>query len=177
MSKSNSSSSSKIIDLENRQRLSKPDMNRVVSVGTYGIDENGEVVYDILKRRGQTENGSGFVISYTEQMTDFIVKTRVSSVVRVFVYLAHNQQYANSGQFGYRCSRKHLEDVLQLDRKSVYSSLKFLEEQFLVLETRINGQSEFMVNPKYVTIGKSRREREVEWSRRWAEHWKKTKSS
>lgn len=163
-------SKSNVIDLENRARLAKPDMNRVVAVGTYGVDENGEVVYDNFRKKSVSENGVGFVLSYTEKMTDFIVKTRVSSVVRVFVYLAHNQQYANSGQFGYRCTRRHLEDVLQLDRKSVYTALKYLQDNFLVLESRVNGQSEFMVNPKYVTIGKSRKERDVEWSRRWAEH-------
>ena len=170
-----SSSKSKIIDLNNQQRLREPDMNRVVYRGSYGVDENGEIVYDKMSRPVY-ENGGGFVISYTEKMIEFITKTTTGSVVRVFMFLAHQQRFANSGQFGYRCTRKYLEQVLSLDRKSVYSALKSLQDNFLIIETKIDGVSEFMVNPNYVTIGRSKREREVEWSRRWQEHWRKVHS-
>lgn len=162
---------SKIIDLENAQRLRRPDPNRVVYRGSYGIDENGEIIYDTMSRPVY-ENGGGFVISYTEKMIDFITKNTTGSVVRMFVFLAHQQRFANSGQFGYRCTRKYLEQVLQLDRKSVYTALKTLQDNFLIIETRIDGVSEFMVNPAYVTIGRGRRERDVEWSRRWEAYWR-----
>lgn len=166
---------SNIIDLENAQRLRVPDMNRVVLRGQYGVDANGEIVYDKLSRPVY-ENGGGFVISYTEKMIDFITKTGTGSVVRLFVYLAHQQRFANSGQFGFRCTRTYLEQVLGLDRKTVYSGLKQLQENFLIIETRVNGGSEFMVNPAYVTIGRGRREREVEWSRRWQDYWRQVHS-
>jgi len=164
---------SNVIDFMNRQRLNRHDPNRVVACGSYGVDENGEIVYDVLKRPTY-ENGSGFVISYTAKMNDFILKEHAGAVVRVFLYIAHNQQFANStpGQFGFRCTRKHLAQVLDLDPKTVYNTLKFLQDEFLIVETRVNGAFEYMVNPNYVTIGRSKRERDLEWSRRWAEHWK-----
>lgn len=162
-----------MIDFENRRRLKYPDKNRVVYRGSYGVDSDGEIVYDTMSRPVY-ENGGGFVISYSEKMLDFITKTSTGSVVRLFVFLAHQQRFANSGQFGYRCTRKYLEHVLNLDRKSVYRALKELQDNFLVLETKIDGVSEFMVNPAYVTIGRGRRERDTEWSRRWSEHWKAT---
>lgn len=171
----NQSAQSKIIDLENAARLREVDKNRIVYRGSYGVDENGEIVYDKLSRPVY-ENGGGFVISYTEKMIDFITKNTTGSVVRMFVFLAHQQRYANSGQFGYRCTRKHLEQMLQLDRKSVYSALKSLQDNFLIIETKIDGVSEFMVNPAYVTIGRGRRERDTEWSRRWSEHWRQVHS-
>lgn len=164
---------SNIIDFMNKQRLKNPDPNRVVYRGSYGVDENGEIVYDKMSRPVY-ENGGGFVISYTEKMIEFISKTRAGSVVRLFVFLAHQQRFANSGQFGFQCTRKYLEQVLGLDRKSVYLGLKELQDNFLIIETRVHGGSEFMVNPAYVTIGRGRRERDVEWSRRWSEHWKST---
>lgn len=164
---------SNVIDFMNRQRLKCHDPNRVVARGSYGVDEHGEIVYDVLSRPTY-ENGSGFVISYTAKMTDFIVKEHAGAVVRVFLFLAHNQTFAdsNTGQFGFRCTRKHIAQVLDLDPKSVYNVLKFLQDEFLVVETRVNGAFEYMVNPNYVTIGRSKKEREAEWSRRWAEHWK-----
>ena len=170
---SDSNSKSNVIDFINRQRLKNPDPNRVLYRGSYGVDCNGEIVYDTMSRPVY-ENGGGFVISYTAKMLDFIAKTRAGSVVRLFVYLAHQQQFANSGQFGFRCTRKYLEQVLGLDRKSVYSGLKELQDNFLIIETKVNGGSEFMVNPAYVTIGRGRRERDTEWSRRWSDHWKAT---
>lgn len=166
-----SDSKSKIVDLMNEQRLRRPDPNQVVYRGSYGVDCNGEIVYDTMSRPVY-ENGGGFVISYTEKMIDFITKNSTGSVVRLFVFLAHQQRFANSGQFGYRCTRKYLEQVLQLDRKSVYRALKELQDNFLIIETRVDGVSEFMVNPNYVTIGRSKRERDIEWSKRWEAYWR-----
>ena len=118
-------------------------------------------------------NGSGFVISYTAKMCDFISTTKQGSVVRLFVYLAHNQQYGTDGKtFGYRCSHKYLQQVLSLDKKSIYNALQYLKENFLVLETREEGSSEFMVNPQYVTIGTDKKARLKVWNERWAQYWK-----
>lgn len=170
-------SRSKIIDLCNQQRLREVDMNRVVMVGQYGVNENGEVVYDNLKRRGLSQNGSGFVISYTEKMCEFLRKCSTGSHVRLFVYLAHNQGYGDNGVYGYRCDRKHLMVTLGIDRKTLYSALKYLEQEVLVLESRIDGQSEFMVNPNYVTIGRDKKTRMSVWNNRWLEHWKEIHSN
>ena len=163
---------SKVIDLVNRQRLREVDMNRVVAIGHYGVNEDGEVVYDNLKRRGLSQNGSGFVISYTEKMCEFLRKCSTGSHVRLFVYLAHNQGYGDNGVFGYRCDRKFLMAVLGIDRKTLYRALQYLEQEVLVLESRIDGQSEFMVNPNYVTIGRDKKARMAVWNNRWLQHWK-----
>lgn len=138
------------------------------------FNEAGEVVYDNKKRQVH-QNGSGFVVSYTEKVCDLLKQISTSSALRIFFYIAHNQQFANDGkQYGYRCTKKYLENVLQLDRKSVYNALTLLREKYLVLETKIDGQSEFMVNPSYVTIGTDKKGRLREWSRRWEEYFKST---
>lgn len=171
------SNQSKIIDLCNEQRLREVDMNRVVMIGQYGVNENGEVVYDNLKRRGLSQNGSGFVISYTEKMCEFLQKCSTGSYVRLFVYLAHNQSYGTDGVFGCRCDRKFLMAMLGIDRKTLWRALEYLEQEVLVLESRINGQSEFMVNPNYVTIGRDKKARMAEWNNRWLQHWKEVHSN
>lgn len=150
------------------------DSRAVAYKQVIAYNEAGEVVYDNRKRQVH-QNGSGFVVSYTQKICELLTEIPTGSVLRIFFYLAHNQQFGNDGkQFGYRCSKKYLEDVLNLDRKSVYNSLKFLREKFLVLETKIDGQSEFMVNPNYITIGADKKTRLREWSRRWEEHFKAT---
>ena len=144
---------------------------KVVYKETIAYDENGEIVYDTVKKP-RWQNGGGFVISYTEKMCEFLEKCSVCSTVRVFLYIAHHQQYGTGGIYGYRCSHKYLQQVLRLDRKSVYNALSSLKEQFLVNESRIDGQVEFMVNPNYVTIGSDKKSRMREWNLRWEMHWK-----
>lgn len=142
---------------------------RPVRMQTILTDRNGEIVADHTAPL-KSSNGSGFVISYTEKMSDFIASTRAGSVVRVFVYLAHHQSYASDGEtFGFRCSHKYLQTVLGLDRSTLWDALKFLKDKFLVHVGKFNGQYEFMVNPNYVTIGRDKASRVVEWNRRWNE--------
>ena len=174
----------KIIDLRNANavRIVTGDTQAVKPLVKYkqvvAYGQDGEIVYDVTKRTDAKQNGGGFVISYTEKMCEFLEKCSTGATVRVFLYIAHHQGFGNGGvvaadnQFGYRCTHKFLQQVLRLDRKSVYNALKSLKDNFLVNETKINGASEFMVNPNYVTVGTNKKERMAVWNSRWAQHWK-----
>lgn len=134
-------------------------------------DQQGEVIsHSTVKNVGK--NGGGFVLSYTAKMDEFIKKTSTGAVVRVFLYLAHHQNYGVDGIFGYRCSRQHICDALGLTRRSVYGALEYLIKEFLVNEIRIAGVNEYMVNPAYITVGSNRKARDKEWSQRWEFYWK-----
>lgn len=130
-----------------------------------GYDAEGQVIYDVVQRP-RYQNGRGFVISYTAKLNEFLMRVSTGSIVRVFLYIAHNQSYGQNGQFGFRCTHKHIEQALRLDRTTVWDALKFLKEKGLVTETRIDGCPEFMVNPEYVTIGADKNLRVREWTRR-----------
>lgn len=144
---------------------------RTAYVEVTRYDSNGELISSNTFT-ARKQNGSGFVISYTEKMSEFISKTETPSVVRIFLYLAHKQQYGVNGVYGYRCTRKHLEQALNITRKSVYSALTTLKNDFLVQETKIDGLSEFMVNPNYVTMGRDKQARVREWNLRWEKELK-----
>lgn len=156
--------SDKIVQLFNDS--SSPVFQRIEK-----IDKNGEVISESFYKIHH-ENGRGFVISYTEKMCDFLAKVSTGSIVRVFCYLAHHQSYGNDGQFGYRCSHKHLRTILNISKPTLWEALKYLQGAFLVNVANIDGSTEFMVNPNYVTIGQSKKARMAEWNRRWEEHWK-----
>ena len=134
-------------------------------------DKNGDIISDVT-RRVSRQNGSGFVISYTEKMIDFLKKVSTSATVRVFLLLAHRQGYGDNGIYGYRCTRKYIGEVLGLTRKTVWSALDYLIDNFLVVENRFDGQTEFMVNPDYVTLGTNKQQRLREWSLRWQMYFK-----
>ena len=161
----------KVISIEKPASAEKKANVAYKQVVTY--DGNGEIVSDVLTR-AKSQNGEGFVLSYTEKMCEFLEKHTAGSVVRVFLYIAHHQNYGNDGVFGYRCSHKYLQQVLRLDRKSVYSALTTLKDEFVVNEAKIDGCTELMVNPQFVTIGNDKKARVREWNRRWEEHWKLT---
>lgn len=135
------------------------------------VDKNGEIISEST-RRVVRANGSGFVISYTEKMLDFLKKNSTSAIIRIFLLLAHRQGYGDNGIYGYRCSRKYLQEVLHLSKPSVWSALNYLIDNFLVVENRFDGQTEFMVNPDYVTIGTNKQARLREWSQRWQWYFK-----
>lgn len=128
-------------------------------------DDNGELIY-MTQRRVVPKNGSGFVLSYTSAMTDFIEKCSVGATVRVFVYLSHRQAYGNDGVFGLRTTRGSLAKTLSLSRKTIYSALEYLKSNRMVSEVRVDGCFEYMVNPDFVTIGTDRKGRQREWQRR-----------
>ena len=130
-----------------------------------GYDAEGQVVYDVVQRP-RYQNGRGFVISYTAKLNEFLMRVSTGSIVRVFLYIAHNQSYGQNGQFGFRCTHRHIEQALRLDRTTVWDALKFLKDKGLVNETRVDGCPEFMVNPEYVTIGADKNARTREWIRR-----------
>ena len=107
------------------------------------------------------------MVTCSERCSEFIKNHNVCSVVRVFCYLAFNQPPdVENLSVGFKCSRKFLEDELKLRKSTVWSALKYLEDELLVNETIINGQTEFMVNPYYVMVGEDRDKRIAEWVRR-----------
>lgn len=129
---------------------------------TAGYDENGELIFSSVKRP-RYKNGGGFVISYTSKMSEFIASVSTGSIVRTFLFIAHHQSYGNDGIFGYRCSHKHLQMVLGLQKSTLWDALKYLKEHHLIVENKVDGATEFMVNPSYVTIGADRNLRERMW--------------
>ena len=133
------------------------------------FDENGEVITSTLFRP-HFENGSGFVLWYMSEMERLAIGAKQASVFRVLFYIAAHQQYGNDGVFGYRCSKKHLQDTLGIQAATLWSALKWLKENFIINEMQVDGVFEFMVNPDIATIGKEKKKRVKEWDRRCAEY-------
>ena len=132
-------------------------------IRNYDID--GNVLYDHIQRP-RYQNGSGWVISYTEKVCDFLARVSTGSIIRVFMYIAHHQSYGANGIFGMRCSHKHLQQALNLDRTTLWDAIKFLTSKNMLDVTKIDGSYEFMVNPDYITIGADKKSRQREWLRR-----------
>ena len=152
--------------VEQVESHSKPRYKKVIV-----LDVNGEVLSESMTS-ASPKNGGGFVLSYTAKMCEFLEKNSAGAVVRVFLYIAHHQNYGNDGVYGYRCSKTYLSKVLRLSRVSIHDAIDYLKDKFLVVENRFDGQTEYMVNPAYITIGTNKAARVREWNSRWEMYWK-----
>ena len=108
-----------------------------------------------------------FMVNFSDRCSEFIKNNNVSSIVRIFFYIAFNQDTNGENvTSGFKCSRNFLCDELKLRKSTVWAALKYLEDELLVNEAIINGQTEFMVNPYFVMVGDDRDKRIAEWARR-----------
>lgn len=126
--------------------------------------ESGEVYSDVT-RSGAGSNGKGWSIMYNDKITELVTKCTSAATLRVFMLLAAGQQFENRGMV---TTKKAVQDYLKIDKSTCLEAFKWLKENMIINESKINGCTEFMVNPKYVTVGRDKKAREKEWVRRWA---------
>lgn len=159
---------------ENDERKLSPVISskKIAYRESIAYNEDGEIIFDSIYQ-SSSQNGSGFVINYIKTCDELVQNVPQGSILRVFFHISFNQSYDIYNGGGFKCSRKHLQETLNLTAKTVWIALKWLEENFLVKEAIINGQSDFMVNPDFITIGKEKKKRVAEWNRRCAEYVKK----
>lgn len=130
-----------------------------------GYDIDGNVLYDTLQRP-KTQNGRGWMISYSDKVCNLVKNVTAASTLRVFMYIGHHQSYGQDNHFGFRCSHKHIQEYLGLDKSTLWDALHYLKTHQIVNVSRIDGSYEFMVNPDYITCGADKQSRYREWYRR-----------
>lgn len=126
--------------------------------------ESGEVLSDST-RLGGTANGKGWVIMYTDRINDLVAKCTSAATLRVFMLLAAGQQFDERGMI---TTKKAVQEHLKIDKSTCLEAFKWLKENMIINECKINGCTEFMVNPLYITVGRDKKKRQAEWLRRWA---------
>lgn len=120
----------------------------------------GEVLAD--KTYFGARSKGGWCMLYQQRGLDLIAKAPSASVLKVFMYLACGQTYDG----GMKTTKRAVEENLGLSHKSVAQAFKWLKDNYIVHEWRVDGCAEFMINPQYVCIGKFDERMKV-WVRRW----------
>lgn len=108
----------------------------------------GEVVVD--KTVWGARSKGGWVMFYQQRGLDLIAKAPNPSVLKVFMYVAMGQTYEG----GMKTTKAAVQAKLGLSKPTIISAFNWLKDNFIIHEWRVDGQSEFMVNPQYVCIGK-----------------------
>lgn len=125
--------------------------------------ESGEVISDTV--RTGSANGKGWSIMYNDKINELITKCTSAATLRVFMLLAAGQQFEERGMV---TTKKAVQEYLKIDKSTCLEAFKWLKDNMIINESKINGCTEFMVNPKYITVGRDKKKRENEWVRRWA---------
>ena len=64
-------------------------------------------------------------------------------------------------------TKKAVQDKLGITKKTCIEAFKWLKQNFIINEYVVNGVTEYMVNPEYITVGRDKKRRMREWIRRW----------
>ncbi len=125
--------------------------------------DSGEVLSDTV--RSGSANGKGWVIMYTDKINELVAKCTSGATLRVFMLLAAGQQFEERGMV---TTKKAVQEHLKIDKSTCLEAFKWLKENMVINECRINGCTEFMVNPLYITVGRDKKKRQAEWVRRFS---------
>lgn len=129
---------------------------------TIVYDSEGKIISDTLSKG--SSNGKGWIIMYNEKITELVCKCPSASTIKVFMILAAGQQFEERGMV---TTKKAVQDKLGITKKTCLEAFKWLKQNFIINEYVVNGFTEYMVNPEYVTVGRDRKKRMREWIRRW----------
>lgn len=122
--------------------------------------ETGEVLVE--KRLVGARSRSGWFMFYQNKGMELIAKAPTPAVLKVFLYVAMGQTYEG----GMKTTKADVREKLGLSKPTVISAFNWLKDNYIIHEWRVDGCSEFMVNPQYVNVGKFD-DRMKEWNRRW----------
>lgn len=125
-------------------------------------EDTGEVVHTSASKGSRL--GKGWVIMYTEKITDFVISCPSASTVKVFLILAAGQKFENHGMI---TTKKAVQEKLGITKQTCLEAFKYLKERMIINECKIDGVTEFMVNPELVMVGNDKKARVAEWQRRW----------
>lgn len=125
-------------------------------------EETGELLREVTSKG--SPNGKGWVIVYTDNVQELLLKCNSAATLKVFMLLAVNQQFEERG---YITTKQAVQEKLGITKKTCIEAFNWLKENMIINETRVNGCTEFMVNPRYVTVGRDKKAREKEWVKRW----------
>ena len=126
-------------------------------------EDTGEILKDVFSKG--SSNGKGFILMYTDKVEDLILQCPSAATLKVFMLLSMGQQFEERGMI---TTKKAVQDKLGITKPTCIEAFKWLKEHFIVNEFRVDGHTEFMVNPEFVTVGRDKKKRLKEWQRRWA---------
>lgn len=104
-------------------------------------------------------NGDGWVIIYREPFMGLTLDAPPAAL-KVFIALMTKQEFER----GVRITKKAIADRLKVSYDNVMRAFKWLKENGYIKEHKVDGQTEFLLNPEVTTCGKNRKKKVELWN-------------
>ena len=132
-------------------------MGRIVKRTTIYDDETGEIIRDSVKRG--TQNGDGWMIVYNDAFEE-LGRTAPLTAWKVFAALAANQEFEK----GFKTTKRAIAEKMEISYDNVMRGFNWLKENGYLKERKIDGVSEFLLNPDVTTCGKNKKKKLELWN-------------
>lgn len=132
-------------------------MIKIAKQVTVFDSETGEIFSDSTNYGSQ--NGENWVIWYRSALSTLAEIAPDFSTLKVFLKLASKQEF----ETGINTTKQALADELKISYVSVMKAFKWLKENDYVKERKVNGQTQFLLNPKVTTCGRNRKAKIELW--------------
>ena len=119
--------------------------------------ETGEVIKNAVSSRSQ--NGDNWVIWYREALMTLTVDAPLVAW-KVLAALSSKQEFEG----GINTTKKAIADSVKISYDNVARGFKWLKENSYVKERKVNGQTQFLLNPNVTTCGKNRKAKIDLWN-------------
>ena len=133
-------------------------MSKIATQVTIMDGDTGEVIKDVYYRG--TQNGDGWMIVYRDSFMNFLLNSPDFVTTKVFGSLMTKQNFDS----GIKITKKFIADELKVSYRSVMNAFKWLKEHDYVKEHKVNGVTEFLLNPDVTTCGKKKEEKVKLWN-------------
>ena len=100
-----------------------------------------------------------WAIMYSEAINDLTDSVPDLTTLKLFLKLSSKQEYEG----GLKIAKKFIADELKISRTQLWRSFKWMKENGYVKEHKVNGITEFVLNPNVTTCGKNRKEKIKLW--------------
>ena len=119
--------------------------------------ETGEIIRNAVSFGSQ--NGDDWVIWYREALMTLAVDAPLVAW-KVLAALASQQEFED----GINTTKQAVADSLKISYDNVMRGFKWLKENSYVKERKVNGQTQFLLNPNVTTCGKNRKAKIALWN-------------
>ena len=132
-------------------------MAKIAKQVTVFDSETGEIIKETVTF-GSRQNGDDWVIWYRSALNDLAVNAPLVAW-KVLAALASKQEFENA----INTTKQAIADNLKISYDNVMRGFKWLKENNYVKERKVNGQTQFLLNPHVTTCGKNRKAKIKLW--------------
>lgn len=131
-------------------------MARIAKRVTITDVETGEVIRDSVNYG--TQNGVDWMIMYREPILS-LSENAPAAALKIFLNLSARQEFEG----GIKMTKKFIAEKLDMSAAQFWRGFKWLKENGYVKEHKVNGITEFVLNPEVTTCGKNRKAKIKLW--------------